>query len=144
MSTQSYDGFREDVAGRANVTDTAELVAFYRDLEDQHTGALWTVANKIEPWEPKSQSVPVVWQYDRLRDHVLRALELVSPEKAGRRVVYLANPGRRDVSAAVGWLYTGLQVMGPGEIARRIAIPPPRSASSWRGRARSPMSTGTR
>ncbi len=61
MSTQSYDGFREDVAGRANVTDTAELVAFYRDLEDQHTGALWTVANKIEPWEPKSQSVPVVW-----------------------------------------------------------------------------------
>ncbi len=48
---------------------------------------------------------------------MLRALELVSPEKAGRRVVYLANPGRRDVSAAVGWLYTGLQVMGPGEIA---------------------------
>lgn len=117
MSTESYDAFREDVVGRANVTDTAELVDFYRDLESQHAGALWTVANKIEPWEPKSQSVPVVWHYDRLRDHVLRALGLVSPEKAGRRVVYLANPGRRDVSAAVGWLYTGLQVMGPGEVA---------------------------
>lgn len=117
MATEAYDAFREDVAGRANVGDTAELIDFYRDLEAQHAGALWTVANKIEPWEPKSGSQPVVWHYDRLRDHVLRALELVSPEKAGRRVVYLANPGRRDVSAAVGWLYSGLQVMGPGEVA---------------------------
>lgn len=117
MSTESYDAFCEDVVGRANVSDTAELVDFYRDLEGQHAGALWTVANKIEPWEPKSQSVPVVWHYDQLRAHVLRALDLVSPEKAGRRVVYLANPGRRDVSAAIGWLYTGLQVMGPGEVA---------------------------
>jgi gentisate 1,2-dioxygenase len=43
-------------------------------------------------------------------------LELVSPEKAGR-VIFPSNPGRRDVSAAVGWLYTGLQVMNPGEVA---------------------------
>ncbi len=48
---------------------------------------------------------------------VLRSLELVTPEQAGRRVVYLANPGRRDVTAAVGWLYSGLQVMAPGECA---------------------------
>jgi gentisate 1,2-dioxygenase len=32
-------------------------------------------------------------------------------------VVYLANPGRKDVVAAVGWLYSGLQVMRPGECA---------------------------
>jgi hypothetical protein len=32
-------------------------------------------------------------------------------------VVYLTNPGRRDVAAAVGWLYTGLQVMNAGERA---------------------------
>ena len=47
----------------------------------------------------------------------MRSVDLVSPEKAGRRVVYLNNPGRRDVSAAVGWLYSGLQVMHPGELA---------------------------
>jgi gentisate 1,2-dioxygenase len=103
--------------GRANVTDTAELIHFYRDLENQNAGALWTVANKIEPWEPNSASVPVVWHYDALRPHVMRALELVTPEQAGRRVVYLANPGRVDVTAAVGWLYSGIQVMGPGECA---------------------------
>lgn len=112
-----HDAFREEVAGRANVGDTPELVAYYHELELLETGALWTVANKIEPWQPMSASVPVVWRYEQLREHVLRSVELVTPEQAGRRVIYLNNPGRRDVSAAVGWLYSGLQVMHPGERA---------------------------
>jgi hypothetical protein len=117
QSKQPRDTYREDVAGRANVADTPELLAYYDQLDRLEAGALWTVANKIEPWQPQSQSVPVVWRYADLRDHVLRSLELVMPEKAGRRVIFLSNPGRRDVSAAVGWLYTGLQVMNPGEVA---------------------------
>jgi gentisate 1,2-dioxygenase len=117
MNTVNYDGYREEVAGRANVADTPELIQFYRELAAANAGALWTVANKIEPWEPVSESVPMLWQYQALRPKVLRALELVTPEQAGRRVVYLANPGRTDVTAAVGWLYSGLQVMGPGECA---------------------------
>jgi len=108
---------REDVIGRANVADTPELEAYYKDLERYEAAALWTVANKIEPWEPQSMSVPVLWRYADLREHVLRSVQLVSPEQAGRRVIYLSNPGRRDVSAAVGWLYSGLQVMHPGEVA---------------------------
>ena len=111
------ENYREDVAGRANVEDTAELIAYYDDLQRLDVGALWTIANKIEPWQPKSSSVPVLWRYQDLRDRVLRSVELVTPEKAGRRVIYLNNPGRRDVAAAVGWLYSGLQVMHPGEIA---------------------------
>lgn len=112
-----YDSYREDVPGRANVEDTPELVAYYRELQRLDAGALWTVANKIEPWEPKSESVPVLWRYRELREHVLRSVALVTPEKAGRRVIYLNNPGRQEVSAAVGWLYSGLQVMHPGECA---------------------------
>ena len=112
-----FDTYREAVAGRANVEDTPELVAYYRSLEKFEAGALWTVANKIEPWEPASTSVPVLWRYQDLREPVLRSVALVTPEKAGRRVIYLNNPGRRDVSAAVGWLYSGLQVMHPGECA---------------------------
>ncbi len=108
---------RENVAGRANVEDTPELEAFYADLESFEAGALWTVANDIEPWEPQSQSVPVIWRYRDLRAPVLRSVELVTPERAGRRVVYLRNPGRQKVCAAVGWLYSGLQVMLPGERA---------------------------
>ncbi|ATA55586.1 NADPH dehydrogenase [Variovorax boronicumulans] len=112
-----HDAFRESVAGRADVADTPQLLAYYDELERLDTGALWTVANKIEPWQPQSASVPVLWRYRDLRAHVLRSIDLVTPEKAGRRVIYLNNPGRRDVAAAVGWLYSGLQVMHPGEAA---------------------------
>ena len=111
------ENHRENVAGRANVEDTPELLEYYKELDGYHTGALWTVANKIEPWEPKSQSVPVLWRYAELREKVLRSVDLVTPEKAGRRVIYFNNPGRTDVSAAVGWIYAGLQVMHPGEKA---------------------------
>ncbi len=117
MSELVYDAYREDVAGRADVADTSELVNYYRDLAQLNTAALWTVANKIEPWQPKSQSVPMIWRYRDLREYVLKSVDLVTPEKAGRRVIYLDNPGRRDVAAAVGWLYSGLQVMHPGEAA---------------------------
>ena len=102
--TNRFDQYREDVIGRANVADTPELVDYYRRLSELGTGALWTVANKIEPWEPVSTSVPMLWRYAELRDHVLKALDLVTPEQAGRRVVYLENKGRADVVAAVGWL----------------------------------------
>jgi gentisate 1,2-dioxygenase len=57
----------------------------------------------------------VKWGYAALRPLVLEALGLVTGDDAGRRVVALYNPGRRDVAAACGLLYTGLQIMGPGE-----------------------------
>lgn len=117
MSTARFDQYREEVVGRANVADTPELVSYYARLKARGAGALWTVANKIEPWEPSSTSLPMLWRYRDLREDVLKALELVTPEQAGRRVVYLENEGRSDVVAAVGWLYSGLQVMGPGECA---------------------------
>ena len=108
---------REDVIGRANVEDTPELDAYYAELTRQQGYALWTVANEIEPWHPKPQSLATLWSYAALRPLVLRALDLVTPEKAGRRVIALENPGRKGLSACVGWLYTGLQVMRPGEFA---------------------------
>ena len=107
--------YNDDVIGRARVRDTPELEAYYKELETLGAGALWTVANDIEPWEPRTSSVPMLWKYDDLRDLVLKSSELVTPEKAGRRVVYLVNDKRKDVSAAVGWLYTGIQVTRPGE-----------------------------
>jgi len=105
----------DSVLGRARVQDTPELEAYYKELKDHGAGALWTVANDIEPWEPRSSSVPMLWRYEDLRSLVLKSSELVTPEQAGRRVVYLVNDNRRDVSAAVGWLYTGIQVTRPGE-----------------------------
>ena len=109
------DKFSNDVIGRARVKSTPELEAYYKELENLGAGALWTVANDIEPWEPVASSIPMLWRYDHLRDLALKSADLVSPEEAGRRVVYLVNDKRKDVSAAVGWLYTGIQVTRPGE-----------------------------
>jgi gentisate 1,2-dioxygenase len=106
---------RENVIGRANVEDTPELEAYYRSLEGEALGALWTVANEIEPWYPQPKSIPTLWKWKRVEPFVRRAPELVSAEKAARRVVMLVNPGRKEWSAAVGLLYTGVQVMNPGE-----------------------------
>ena len=78
--------FSDDVYGRARVQDSPELEAYYKELETLGAGALWTVANDIEPWEPKSNSVPMLWKYDDLRALVLKSSELVTPEQAGRRV----------------------------------------------------------
>lgn len=107
----------DNVLGRARVEDRPELQEYYAKLEELSAGALWAVANDIEPWEPKSKSTATLWNYEALRPLVLQAAELVTPQDAGRRVVWLANPSRREVSAAVGWLYSGLQIMLAGEWA---------------------------
>ncbi len=106
---------RENVIGRANVEDTPELEAYYASLEGEALGALWNVANEIEPWQPQPRSVPILWKWKRIEPLVRRAPALVSAEKAARRVVMLVNPGRKEWSAAAGLLYTGVQVMNPGE-----------------------------
>ncbi|WP_340619794.1 cupin domain-containing protein [Xenorhabdus siamensis] len=68
-NVQAHDQYRENIIGRANVADNPELLAYYQELEKHRTGALWTIANKIEPWQPKSASVPVLWRYSVLREH---------------------------------------------------------------------------
>lgn len=106
---------RENIVGRANVEDTPELEAYYRALESRELGALWTVANEIEPWYPQPKSVPVLWKWRDIGPLVRKAPALVTAEKAARRVVMLVNPGRKEWSAAAGLLYSGVQIMNPGE-----------------------------
>jgi gentisate 1,2-dioxygenase len=81
MSASPRENFREDRAGRANVEDTPELDAYYEALEQKEMGALWTVANKIEPWFPQPQSVPMIWRWSDVRPAILRAPDLVSPRR---------------------------------------------------------------
>jgi gentisate 1,2-dioxygenase len=106
---------RENIVGRANVEDTPELEAYYRELEGEALGALWSVANEIEPWYPQPKSVPMLWRWRAVEPYVRQAASLVSADKAARRVVMLVNPGRKEWSAAAGLLYTGVQIMNPGE-----------------------------
>lgn len=104
--------------GRSHVTDTPELTAFYGELAAHNADAFWNRANAIEPWEPVSRYRPTLWKYAELRDLCLRSIDLVDPAKAGRRVVTLLNDSEagRQHTAVVGWLFSGLQAMKPGEI----------------------------
>ena len=111
------DKFSDEVLGRARVKNNEKLASFYDDLKNYSTGALWEVANDIEPWEPAAPSVPYHWSYEVTRKHVVQSIDLVTPEEAARRVVYFSNPGALDKSACVGWLYSGIQGMKPGERA---------------------------
>jgi gentisate 1,2-dioxygenase len=108
---------RDNQLGRSRVSDDDALKAYYGDLDQVDAGALWTVANDIEPWEPKALSEPTIWRHKDLRAHILRSLDLVTAEQAARRVVFLRNPKRREVSACCGWLFSGIQIMRPGERA---------------------------
>ncbi|MEZ5500685.1 MAG: cupin domain-containing protein [Steroidobacteraceae bacterium] len=109
---------RDDVLGRSRVKDTAELKHYYQELAKYSTVAFWTRANDIEPWEPVTRYRPTIWRYADMRKLVLKSADLVRPEEAGRRVVVLVNDSDagRQHTAAVGWLFSGLQVMRPGEI----------------------------
>src|SRR5678809_1048360 len=108
---------RENIVGRANVEDTPELEAYYAQLEGEALGALWNVANDIEPWYPQPRSVPTHWRWSKVGPHVRKAAELVSAEKAA---LHSLRPGFTSITtrrAAAGLLYTGVQVMNPGEAA---------------------------
>ena len=109
---------RDKLRGRSNVKDSKELLEFYKKLEGKSTTAFWRRANDIEPWEPITRYKPTVWRYEELRDLVLQSAELVKPEEAGRRVIVLMNnsDAGREHTSCVGWLFSGLQVMKPGEI----------------------------
>ena len=117
MSISTADDVRDLRLGRARVVDSEDLQHYYGELDRLDAGALWTVANDIEPWEPHAFSVPTLWRWSDLRIQALRSLDLVAPTDAGRRVVYLRNPRRREISAVCGLLFSGIQVMRPGERA---------------------------
>ena len=136
---------REDVIGRANVEDTPELDAYYSELGRQQSYALWTVANSIEPWQPQPTSLPTLWSYAALRPLVLQALDMVSPEKAGRRVIALENPGPQG---PLGLRRLALY-RAAGDAAGRVrhraqSSPRRRCASSWKAPAATRWSTATR
>ena len=109
---------RDYLLGRSHVTDTPELKQFYEELTCHNADAFWNRANAIEPWEPISRYNPTLWKYAEMRELCLRSIDLVRPEDAGRRVVTLLNDSDagREHTAVVGWLFSGLQAMKPGEI----------------------------
>ena len=89
----------------------------YARLDKKSTAPLWEVMAKIVPPEPRPEAVPVLWRYQELRPLLMEAGRLLTAKEAERRVLVLENPGLRGQSRATNSMYSGLQLILPGEIA---------------------------
>ena len=98
---------------------TAEtLDQYYEELQDFSLRPLWTVKEPALVGEPVSKAIPFIWRWRELRPQALRAGELIGTADAERRVLMLLNPGLNGRMATTNTLFSGLQIVMPGEAAR--------------------------
>lgn len=76
---------------------------------------LW---ERVMRLKPGTAAVPVIWRWQDVRPHLMRAAELITTQEAERRVLMLENPALKGTTFATTTLYAGLQVILSGEIAR--------------------------
>ena len=94
------------------------LENYYRDLEQFGLAPLWQVQETALVAEPTSKAIPYIWRWKDLEPRALRAGELIGTQDAERRVLMLLNPGITDRIATTNSLFSGLQIVMPGEAAR--------------------------
>lgn len=95
----------------------AQLEALYAQMEPEGLFPLWEKLAALVLPQPDSPAVVHKWSYDRARDYLMRAGDLISASQAERRVLILENPGLPDHSGITPSLYAGLQLILPGEVA---------------------------
>src|SRR5581483_10070863 len=80
---------------------------------------LWpSLRSLIPPGASKTSTRPTLWSWQSIRPLLLQAGELTPMDKAERRVLVLANPGRGlDNLQASSVIYLGMQLVLPGELA---------------------------
>jgi gentisate 1,2-dioxygenase len=88
-------------------------------LTDANLVPLWpNLRALLPPKAPRTNTLPAHWSWAAIRPLLLRAGELTPMEKAERRVLVLANPGRGlDNLQASATIYLGVQLVLPGEVA---------------------------
>jgi gentisate 1,2-dioxygenase len=97
-----------------------ELPQEYREaLTSANLVPLWpSLRGLLPPGEPRSATAVTHWRWQTIRPLLLRAGELTPMEKAERRVLVLANPGRGlENMQASSAIYLGMQLVLPGEVA---------------------------
>lgn len=97
-----------------------ELPPDYLDaLRAQNLVPLWpSLRSLLPPGAPRSATKPTHWSWRAIKPLLLRAGELTPIDKAERRVLVLANPGRGlDNLQASSAIYLGMQLVLPGEVA---------------------------
>mgnify|MGYP001559058589 CR=1 FL=1 len=64
------------------------------NFEGQYIKPLWAQMTKLNPPKPNPTCIPHVWEYEKIRPHLIQAGELITEKQAERRVAMLVNPAR--------------------------------------------------
>jgi gentisate 1,2-dioxygenase len=94
---------------------SVERREYYQRLEQKHAAPLWEVLGDLIPAQPRPTASPAVWRYQEMRSLLLEAGQLITPQEAERRVLILENPSMRGTSLITQSMYSGLQLVDPGE-----------------------------
>jgi gentisate 1,2-dioxygenase len=90
---------------------------FYDRIERQNLAPLWERVKGLVTREPQPAACPAHWKYFDVRASLLEAGALLSSQEAERRVLIFENPGLMGQSRITGSLFSGLQLLMPGEKA---------------------------
>jgi len=94
-----------------------QLELLYQEMKPSSLYPLWeSLADLVTP-TPRGPTVAAKWSFYDVREYLMRAGDLISAQQAERRVLYLENPGLPGSSGITSSLYSGLQLVLPGEIA---------------------------
>jgi gentisate 1,2-dioxygenase len=97
--------------------ESSERLAYYDRIRGDHLAPLWQVLSTLITKEPKSDCRAHLWRYARLRECLMEAGTLISAKEAERRVLILENPGFAGEARITTSLFSGLQLVLPGEVA---------------------------
>ncbi|MEJ8571990.1 gentisate 1,2-dioxygenase [Microbaculum marinum] len=90
---------------------------FYDRLGPKNLAPLWEVLKGLMPNEPTSKAVPFQWRYSDVRPLLMESGNLLTAEEAERRVLVFENPSFVGQSRTTSTLYSGMQLIMPGETA---------------------------
>ncbi len=90
---------------------------YYGRIRKANLAPLWEVLDDLVPASPSSRCEPALWRYEDIRPQILEAGELISAKEAQRRVLILENPACPGEARITNTLFSGLQLLLPGEVA---------------------------
>jgi len=91
--------------------------AYYEKISHDNLAPLWEVLKGLVTPEPRTMVQPKLWKFDRIKQLMLEAGDVITAEEAERRVLVLENPGLTGKSRITNSLFAGIQMILPGEIA---------------------------